>query len=358
MPQYRVSPQLAAALREFKLPERLGFGAVCAPVMFSAVRRDGAWDHGELLPYGPIEILPGARALQYAELVFEGMKAYCVGHSWPNLFRPRDNWQRLSRSAARLSMPPVPEALFFAAIDAVAGACRGLIPNASGKSLYLRPFLFGTESGYMLRNSTEYRFMVIANPVESYAAGAIQVAIERTDVRAAVGGVGASKASANYAASLRASSAAAARGYTIALWLDACEQRYIQELSGMNLFAVIRGELHTPELDGAILAGITRDSLLALARHLGIEVRERRIAIDEMLAQIAAGECTEVFACGTAAIVAPISVLADRDGREYLPAKIDAMAATLRDALLAIQERRATDLFGWTRDVAPFTALL
>ncbi|HVC01420.1 MAG TPA: branched-chain amino acid aminotransferase [Steroidobacteraceae bacterium] len=355
---FTVSPRARAALEEFKAPERLGFGAVWAPVMYSAEWRDGGWGGGELLPYGPIEILPGARVLQYGELVFEGMKAYCVGRSWPNLFRPRDNWQRLTRSAERLAMAPVPEALFFEAIDAVAGACRPLIPNATGRSLYLRPFIFGTEAGYLLRNSLEYRFMVVANPVESYASGPMRVAVERNDVRAAVGGVGTAKASANYAASLRASSAAAARGYTVALWLDAREQRYIQELSGMNLFAVIRGELHTPELDGAILAGITRDSLLALARHLGFKLHERRIAIDELLGQVASGECTELFACGTAAIVSPISVLADRDGREYAPARVDEIAAKLREALLAIQERRAPDVFGWTRDVAPFTAAL
>ncbi|MDE2305150.1 MAG: branched-chain amino acid aminotransferase [Gammaproteobacteria bacterium] len=358
MAGFDVSPRVAAAIKAFTVPERLGFGAVWAPVMFSAHCREGRWGRGELLPYGPIEILPGARVLQYGELVFEGMKAYCVGREWPNLFRARDNWQRFARSAERLSMTPVPEDLFFEALDAVAGACRPFIPNATGRSLYLRPFLYGAETGYMLRNSTEFRFMVIANPVESYASGPMRVAVERSDVRAAVGGVGTAKASANYAASLRASSAAAARGYTVALWLDAREQRYIQELSGMNLFAVIGGELHTPELDGAILAGITRDSLIQLARHLGLKVHERRIAIDELLAQVSSGACEEVFACGTAAIVSPISVLADRDGREYTPKTIDGVAARLREALLAIQERRAADPFGWTRDVAPFTATI
>lgn len=353
MSGYVVAPGVAAALAGFVLPPRLGFGAVSAPVMFSAEWSEERWGPGKLLPYGPIEILPGARALQYGELVFEGMKAYCVGKSWPNLFRPRDNWQRLSRSAARLSMPAVPEELFFTAIDAVAGACHAFIPAQSGQSLYLRPFLFGTEAGYLLRNSQSFRFMVIANPVEIYAAGPMRVAIERADVRAAVGGVGTAKASANYAASLRASSAAVARGYTVALWLDAREQNYVQELSGMNLFAVIRGELHTPVLDGAILPGITRDSVLTLGRHLGFAVRERPIAIDELLAQIADGKCSELFACGTAAIVSAIGVLADADGREYVPARVDAVAAELREALLAIQERRAPDPFGWTHDVAP-----
>ena len=358
---YVVAPGVRAALKNFKLPEKLGFGLVAAPVMFSAEWAEGQWGRGELVPYGPISVMPGARALQYAELVFEGLKAYKVGTPGgpapaavqPNLFRPRENWQRLVRSAERLSMPVVPEFLFFEAIDAVVGTCSGFIPHESGRALYLRPFLFGTEAGYLLRNSTTFRFMVIANPTESYASGPMRVAIERDDVRAAVGGVGTAKASANYAASLRASSAAVARGLTVALWLDAREQRYIQELSGMNIFAVINGELHTPSLDGAILAGITRDSLITLARHLGFTVHERNMVLDELLAQIVSGECSEVFACGTAAILSPISLLADRDRREYVPKNVDGVAAQLKEALLAIQERRAPDPFGWTRPVSP-----
>jgi branched-chain amino acid aminotransferase len=360
---YDTAPGVSAALKNFVLPEKLGFGLVAAPVMFSVEWSNGGWGRGELVPYGPIEILPGARALQYAELVFEGLKAYKVATvaggaaaaMKPNLFRPHENWQRLARSAQRLSMPVVPESLFFEAIDSVVGTCTGLIPRESGRSLYLRPFLFGTEAGYLLRNSTTFRFMVIANPVEIYSSGPMRVAIERDDVRAAVGGVGTAKASANYAASLRASNAAVARGLTVALWLDAREHRFIQELSGMNLFAVIGGELHTPALDGAILAGITRDSLITLARHLGFTVHERNMVLDELLAQIVSGDCTEVFACGTAAILSPIGLLRDRDLREYVPVRSDAVAAQLREALLAIQERRAPDPFGWTRDVVPLT---
>jgi branched-chain amino acid aminotransferase len=188
-----VAPGVAEALRQFKLPAKLGFGAVAAPVMFAVDWADGRWGRGRLMPYGPIEILPGARALQYAEVVFEGLKAYRVGGERPNLFRPRENWLRLTRSAERLSMPPVPEALFFQAVDAVVAACTDVIPRESGRSLYLRPFLFGTEAGYLLRNSTSFTFMVIANPVEIYASGAMRVAIERTDVRAAVGGEGCGK---------------------------------------------------------------------------------------------------------------------------------------------------------------------
>ncbi len=352
MSDYDIDPGVPAAIERFKLPETLGFGPVDAPVMFEAEWRDGRWGRGRLKPYGPIELLPGARALQYAELVFEGMKAYRVGHSRPNLFRPDANCSRLQRSASRMSMPAVPEALFFQGIGAVANACSPIMPTQSGRSLYLRPFLFGTESGYMLRNSRTFRFMVIANPVESYATGSMQVVIERAEVRAAVGGLGEAKASANYAASLRASNAAVERGRTVALWLDGSEHRYLQELSGMNIFAVLDGELHTPELDGAILPGITRDSLLVLARSLGYKTHERRISLDEVLEGIESGRCGEMFACGTAAIVAPIALLVEGDGHEYKLRQTDVVARHLRESLLAIQERRAPDPFGWTRELA------
>jgi branched-chain amino acid aminotransferase len=175
------------------------------------------------------------------------------------------------------------------------------------------------------------------------------VAIERRDVRAAAGGVGAAKTAANYAASLRGSTAAVTSGHAVALWLDAVSHRYIQELSGMNFFAVIDGELHTPQLDTAILPGVTRDSLIKLARRLGYTVHERQMDVDELLAQIASGRCSEIFACGTAAIVMPISALADMDSRVFKPRETNVIASRLRDTLLAIQERRAPDPFGWIR---------
>jgi branched-chain amino acid aminotransferase len=351
MANYTIDPGVAAAIAAFTLPEKLGFGAVTAPVMYSVEWSDGAWRAGHLRPYGMIELAPGARALHYGEFVFEGMKAYRAGQDRPNLFRPWDNCARLARSAERLAMPAVPEALFFEGIDAVVNACTDFVPRRSGQSLYLRPFLYGTEPGYLLRNSNTFRFTVIANPAEAYASGPMRVALERRDIRAASGGVGDVKAAANYAHSLRASSRALARGYHVALWLDAAEHRYLQELSGMNLFFVRAGELHTPALDGAILPGITRDSVIRLARHRGLTVHERAIEADELLTGLADGSVTEVFACGTAAIVNAISVIGDADGRDYAPAIVDGVARELREHLLAIQERRVEDPFGWVRVV-------
>lgn len=349
---YSIASGVADAIENFRLPERLGFGAVNAPVMFGAEWRGGVWSDGELMPYGQIKVWPGSRALQYAELVFEGLKAYKVAQGRPNLFRPAENCKRLARSAARLSMPEVSQEIFFRGIMAVTNACRAFIPSQSGRSLYLRPFLFGTENSYLLKNSDAFRFMVIANPVEPYSSGALKVTIERTDVRATVGGIGEAKAAANYAASLRASTAAVSRGYTVPLWLDSFEHRYVQELSGMNVFVVIDGELHTPELDGTILPGVTRDSLLTLAESLGYVTHERRIDIQEVLEGVESGKCSEVFACGTAAIVSPIEVLSESSGGEYRPMKVDVVARHLREKLLGIQERREPDPFGWTMDVA------
>jgi branched-chain amino acid aminotransferase len=351
MLNYDIHEGVSQALAAFRLPDSLGFGLVPAPVMFSALYEDGGWGRGVLLPYGPIDILPGARALHFAEQVFEGMKAYRVGRPTANLFRPDLNCARFARSAGRLSMAAVPDELFITAVQAIASACTSSIPSRSGQSLYIRPFLLGVEPGYAVRNSNRFRFMVIANPSEAYSAGSMAVMIERSDVRAASGGLGTVKAGANYAASLRASTRAIADGYTVVLWLDPSSRRCIEELSGMNLFAVIDGDLHTPLLNDSILAGVTRDSLLTLARSEGLTVTERLMPIDALIGDIRSGRCSEVFACGTAAIVNPISAIGERGGSRYELRVVDNVAKTLRERLLGIQERRIPDPFGWTTDV-------
>ena len=356
MANYTVREQVWKSLADFHLPAKLGFGLVPAPVMYSAECENGQWRRGELLPYGPIEILPGARALHFAEQAFEGMKAYRVGQATANLFRAHDNYQRFKRSAERIAMTAVPLELFLEGIHSVVGACTSFVPDISGQSLYIRPFIFGTEPGYAVRASTTARFMVIANPSDAYTSGAMKVLIEREQVRAASGGLGAVKAGANYAASLLASTRAVGQGYTVALWLDPKTRQNIEELSGMNLFAVIGNELHTPLLNDSILPGVTRDSLLTLARDMGWTVSERLMPIADLLRQLASGECGEVFACGTAAVVCPISAVGDIDGRQYQPASVDERARVLRERLLAIQERRTPDPYGWITEVAPLVA--
>ena len=334
------------AIAAFKLPEQLGFGRISAPVMFSASYENGEWREGQLIPFGPIELMPNARSIQFAESVFEGMKAYRVPPARPHLFRPLDNAARFARSATRIGMPPVPESLFLAGLGAVADACADFIPTRSGSSLYLRPTLFSTEGGYDVVNSGAFRFLVLASPSEPYSSGPMRVRIERDDVRAARGGVGAAKTGGNYAAAMRATTRAVADGCTVSLWLDPQQRKTIEELSGMNIFAVINGEIHTPVLSDSILAGITRDSVLKLAAHLGYRTVERPMPIDDLLADIATDRCSELFASGTAAILNPIESLLDADGRQHRPGG-SAVSLRLRQSLLDIQEGRAQDPFGW-----------
>ncbi|SEA37012.1 branched-chain amino acid aminotransferase [Microbulbifer marinus] len=350
-----IDPAVASSLRGFEMPEKLGFGAVMAPVMFRAVCQDGCWSSGELVPYAPLSLDPAAKVLHYAQSCFEGMKAYRTTSAGISLFRPDRNAARLAHSAERLCMPPVPEPLFMDGVRTVTAYCANLVPATSGESLYLRPFLIGTQADLTVSASTSYEFYVIASPSEAYHAGNMRLWVEREDSRAAVGGTGDAKVGGNYAASLLSIARLKKRGYDQSLWLNPGNRQTVDELSGMNFFAVIGGELHTPALSGSILEGVTRDSLIDLARDLGYTVHERAIEIDELLSQVADGTCEEAFACGTAAIISPISVFGD-NGENYQLAKAPgAVAERLRQALLDIQEGRTEDRFGWMHPVEPIT---
>ena len=350
MSRYTVHPDTKTVLSEFSLPERLGFGEVKVPVMYRADYLDGEWISAEVQPYGPIEIDPAAKVLHYAQEVFEGMKAYRVEgseHQAPVFFRPLENLKRMNQSADRMCMINVPEYIFMDGISSITAHSEAFIPTASGQSLYLRPFLIGTRANLGMGISNSYIFMVIASPSEIYHSGNMRVQIERDKCRAARGGTGAAKTGGNYAAALQSAKQVQARGYDQSLWLDPIDMKNIEELSGMNLFFLMDGALHTPVLNGSFLAGVTRGSIIELARHKGIEVVERDIPISEVIDAINSGVATEAFACGTAAIVAPISLIADADGSEHRFQEVDDMAATLRTDLLAIQEGRADDPFGW-----------
>jgi len=345
-----IQPEAITSLRGFELPERLGFGTVMAPVMFRARYQDGRWSDGELVPYGPLALDPAAKVLHYAQSCFEGMKAY-RGDGGVSLFRPERNAARMEHSARRLCMPPVHESLFLDGVRTVAAYCANLIPANSGESLYIRPFLIGTQPDLSVTASRAYEFYVIASPSEAYHAGNMRLWVEREDSRAAVGGTGDAKVGGNYAASLLSVARLKERGYDQSLWLNPGNRHTVDELSGMNFFAVMDGALHTPALNGSILEGITRDSILALARDMGIEVHEREIDIDDLLKLVESGTCNEAFACGTAAIVSPISELGDGDRRYTLRQAPGPVAERLRAALLDIQEGRAEDRFGWMQPV-------
>ena len=343
-----IDPGVEQALNQFALPEQLHFGAVPAPVMFRADYVAGEWQAGELLPYGPIALDPSSKVLHYGQEIFEGMKAYRVDQANPQLFRPDRNWQRFNRSAARMHMPSISQDLFMVGVNLVTACCEPFIPRGGGQSLYLRPFMFATEPSLHVSRSDRYAYMVVASPSEGIQSGSLEVLIEREYTRTAPGGVGGAKTGGNYAASFFSADRARELGYDQTLWLDPKQHQYIEELSVMNFFAVIDGELHTPALSGSFLEGITRDSLIELARHQGLVVHERAMAIDELIADIASGRCTEAFCCGTAAILLSFKALGEADGVRYaLPEPEGKVALQLKQKMLAIQEGRAEDELGW-----------
>lgn len=342
------------AIKTFQLPDELGFGTVMAPVMAYVDYEKGKWGDLFIVPYGPISMHPTAKVLHYAQEIFEGMKAYRVKGDGPFIFRPDENHLRFNRSAERMAMPHMPRDLFLKAIDEVVGHVANFIPRRSGESLYIRPFMFATEETLGIKPSEKFKFMVIASPSGSYFHGntSLSVLIERNGARAFPGGTGFAKAGGNYAASLLAAIKAKNLGFVQTLWLDGKDKRFIEEMSGMNFFAVIDGVLTTPELNDTILDGITRKSILQLAKDFGIQILETKMDINLLIEDILSGRCSEAFACGTAAIINPINYLADETGERY-PFKDPngEIGMKLREALLSIQEGRSVDKYHWVHKI-------
>ena len=353
MSTIKIHDNVQSALNSFHLPESLGFGTVMAPLMASCTYENGIWGDLEILPYGPIQMAPNAKVLHYAQEIFEGLKAYSYNGAGPFIFRPEENFKRFNRSAERMAMPTIPKQLFLNSIIELTALCRKVIPGKSGESLYIRPFMFGTEETLGIKPSDSYRYMVIASPSGTYfSPGKVAVLIERETSRAYPGGTGFAKTGGNYAASLLSSIKAKQAGYVQTLWLDGREKKYIEELSGMNFMAVINGELHTPILTDSILDGITRSTILILARDAGIKVVEEKMDVEKLIAQIKSGECSEAFACGTAATLAAIDYLGDELGNHYnLKFPQGPIGIKLKEKLLAIQEGRDPDKFNWITTV-------
>ena len=358
MTQKIIDPGLKEAIKNFHLPEPLGFGQVMAPVMASATYENGKWGALELLPYGPISMYPTAKVLHYAQEIFEGMKAYRVGGAGPFIFRADENHLRFNRSAERMAMPHVPKDLFLQAVFDVTAYSADFVPRRSGESLYIRPFMFASEESLGIKPAEKFKFMVVASPSGSYFTEnvGLSVYIERENARAFPGGTGFAKTGGNYAAGLLAAIKTKNLGFVQTLWLDAMNKRYIEEMSGMNVFVVINNELHTSLLGDTVLDGITRKSLIKLASDLGYKVFERNIEIDELITAIKNGSCTEAFACGTAAIITPINYFGEADGERYpLHHPEGQISKILREKLLAIQEGRAADTYKWISTIEPKT---
>ncbi len=330
-----------------------GFGKIftdhMAVIRYTAGR---GWHDARIEPRRPIQLDPACAVLHYAQEIFEGLKAYRLPDGGATLFRADANARRFAESARRMAMPELPEALFLASIRELVRTDRDWIPEGDGASLYLRPFMFASETFLGVRPAQEYLYMVIASPAGAYFKGgapSVTLWVSEHYTRAAPGGTGAAKCGGNYAASLVAQAEAIGHECDQVVFLDAAENRYVEELGGMNVFFVFEdGSIQTPPLTGTILPGITRESLLTLARAEGIAVREERYSLDEWKADAASGRLREAFACGTAAVVTPIGRVQGR-GFDFAIGNggPGMLTEQLRQQLVSIQRGTAPDPHGW-----------
>ncbi len=337
-----------------QLPEgELGFGRVFAEHMFSMEWTPDGWRDAKVQPYGPLSLDPAAAVLHYGQELFEGFKAYRGHDGVVRTYRLSRHCRRLAEGAARLCMPAPDPDFFEEAVRTLLRVDRDWVPSAPGTSLYVRPTLIACEPFLGVRPAEKYLFFIISSPVGAYYAeglNPVRIWVEKKQVRAPRNGLGAVKAGANYAAGLQAAYAAKQRGYAQVLWLDANEHKYLEEVGTMNVFVRIDDELVTPPLEGSILAGVTRDSVLALAREWGLKVSERAISIDEVQAAHARGALREMFGSGTAAVISPIGELGFGDTQLAINGgRIGEWSQRFYDELTGIQYGRRPDPFGWTR---------
>lgn len=330
----------------------LGFGQLFTDHMFLLDYEEGkGWHSPRVVPYGPFTLDPATTVFHYGQAIFEGMKAYRAKDGGVQVFRPKSYLARMNRSAARVCIPELDTELVYAGLQKLLETEKDWVPGSPGTSLYIRPFVIATEKFLGVRPAKNYIFSIILSPVGAYyPEGFAPVKIYVTDefVRAVPGGLGEAKTPANYAASLLAAEVAKKKGYTQVLWLDACERKYIEEVGTMNIVFKIGGEVITPALEGSILGGMTRDSVLFLLRQWGIPVVERRISIDEVYAAHANGALEEVFGTGTAAVISPVSEL-NWQGKTITvnDGKVGGLSQQLFDEITGIQYGDKEDRFEW-----------
>lgn len=334
-------------LNEFD-PNNIVFGTQFADHMVVADCINGEWQTPQILPYGEIGYNPAMASLHYGQSIFEGMKAFKGQNGAINMFRPLENFKRFNTSAERMCMAQVPEEIFIGGLEELLRIDSGWVPEGEDNSLYLRPFMFATDVYLGVRPSQNYRFMIITAPAGKYYATPPKVKVETEFIRAAEGGVGYAKCAGNYAASLYPAKLAAEQGYTQLLWTDAKEHQYFEESGTMNVMFVIDGKLVTPQTSSTILKGITRDTLLQLARSKGIEVEERRVSVREVISGIENGSVTEVFGAGTAVVVSPFAAIG-YEGKDYTLPEITehSVASQLKKTLDQIRTGEVEDTFGW-----------
>jgi len=335
----------------------LGFGTIFTDHMFNMdYSTEKGWFNPRIEPYADIPMDPSTMVLHYGQAVFEGLKAYRTDSGGVQLFRPLDNFSRMNRSSKMLCIPEHDAAFALEALKKLLEVEQDWVPSQPGTSLYIRPTIVATDPFLGVRASFTYRFFIILSPVGAYypeGFNPIKILVSKDHVRAVRGGVGEAKTPGNYAASLLAGDKAHDEGYTQVLWLDGVEQKYIEEVGSMNIFFVINDEIVTPMLSGSILPGITRNSVIQLARHWGMTVSERKISIDEIMQTQNDGSLSEIFGSGTAAVVSPVGEL--KYGDKIIPigdGQVGPVAQKLFDAIQDIQYGKVEDPMGW---VVPVT---
>ncbi|WP_174232689.1 branched-chain amino acid aminotransferase [Lysinibacillus halotolerans] len=345
--------ELTTKPKEKPAPDELGFGHYFTDHMFVLDYTEGiGWHDGRIVPYQPLSLDPSAMIFHYGQSVFEGLKAYVTVNNEALLFRADRNFKRLNNSNARLCIPEIDEQYALEALKQLVSIDREWIPSAPGTSLYIRPFIIATEPNLGVHPSKNYQFIIIMSPSGSYykeGINPVKIMVEEQFVRAVKGGTGEAKTGGNYASALKGQQIADKEGYSQTLWLDGKENKYVEEVGSMNIFFKINGTVITPALNGSILPGITRDSMIQVLKSKQIPVEERRISIDEVVEAAHQGTLEEVFGTGTAAVISPVGELKYLDEKIIINnGEIGEVSQMLYDTLTGIQNGKIEDTFGWT----------
>lgn len=352
----KIEITLSTAKKEKPKSDQLEFGRVFTDHMFImdySVTK--GWYDPRIVPYEPISLSPSSMVFHYGQTVFEGLKAYRTKEDKVLLFRPEKNMQRLNLSNDRLCIPQIDGEFVIEALKQLVEIDKEWIPTAEGTSLYIRPFIIPTEYYLGVAPSKFYRFMIILSPVGSYYKEGIhpvKIFVENKYVRAVAGGTGKAKTGGNYASSLKAQEEADKRGYSQVLWLDGVEKKYIEEVGSMNIFFKINGEVVTPELNGSILEGVTRNSILQLLNHWGVPVSERKLSMEDLYIAYKEGHLEEAFGTGTAAVISPIGEFFYNEEKMIINnGETGELSKKLYDTLTGIQKGTHEDLFNWVVEV-------
>lgn len=328
--------------------ENLSFGNVFTDHMFICDYREGKWQNPVIKPYEPFMIDPSAKVFHYGQAIFEGLKAYKDDNDEVWLFRPDQNLERFNKSAVRMAMPEITEELFIGGIKSIVDLERDWVKKGIGNTLYIRPFMIAIGSGVIAQPSTQYRFMIILSPARSYYSGDVKVIIAEHYSRAANGGIGAAKAAGNYSAQFYPQKLAQEKGFQQIIWTDDATHTKLEEAGTMNVFFRINDTLFTAPTSERILDGVTRKSLIEIAKREGINVEERSVLVEEIVAGAKNGSLKEIFGAGTAAVVSPIVGFQFQEHYYELPKLENSFALQLKDKLTKIQYKLAEDTFGWT----------